>query len=84
MFLVFRKIRHGLTRKSNRMPRYNPQWENQIKGYRKNRVLLVAKSLPFNASTTQVESAIRARLTKPDSAIFLWPPGANRPDRHIS
>ncbi|PON23262.1 hypothetical protein TGAM01_v207789 [Trichoderma gamsii] len=66
------------------MPRYNPQWENQIKTYRKNRVLIVVRSLPFSATTTQVESAIRARLTKPDSATFLWPPGATRPDRHIS
>ncbi|EHK46049.1 hypothetical protein TRIATDRAFT_308060 [Trichoderma atroviride IMI 206040] len=65
------------------MPRYNPQWEDQIKGYRKNRVLLVAKSLPFSATTTQVESAIRARLTKPDSVTFLWPPGATRPNHHI-
>lgn len=66
------------------MPRYNPQWENQIKTYRKNRVLIVVRSLPFSATTTQVESAIRARLTKPDSATFMWPPGATRLDRHIS
>ncbi|PTB41770.1 hypothetical protein M441DRAFT_138468 [Trichoderma asperellum CBS 433.97] len=64
------------------MPRYNPQWEDRIKGYRKNRLLLVARNLPFNAPPTAVEAAIRARLTKPDSFIFLWPPGASSPERH--
>ncbi|KAL6892129.1 hypothetical protein GGI43DRAFT_387003 [Trichoderma evansii] len=42
------------------------------------------QSLHFGANTAAVEATIRARLTKPDSVIFLWPPGATRSDRHIS
>ncbi|KAM0514560.1 hypothetical protein ACHAPE_006856 [Trichoderma viride] len=64
------------------MPQSNLEWEDQIKGYRKNRLLLVAKSLHFGASTAAVETAIRARLTKPDSVTLMWPPGATSPNHH--
>lgn len=56
------------------MAPYNAQWEAQIEVYRKNRRLLVARNIDFKATRAAFEADVRARLTKPDSVIFLWPP----------
>lgn len=68
------------------MTPYNAQWEAQIQGLRKNRRLLVARNIPFEATQAAFEADARARLTKPDSATFLWPPSSGRyddPARHM-
>lgn len=67
------------------MAPYNPQWEDRIKDFRKNRRLLVARNIAFTATRAAVEADIRAKLTKPDSVIFLWPPSSptySNPTRH--
>jgi hypothetical protein len=69
------------------MSKHNQQWEDLLKGYRKNKRLLVARNIDFRATRAAVEADIRAKLTKPDSVIFLWPPpyAANysNPTRHM-
>ncbi|EQL01270.1 hypothetical protein G6O67_000816 [Ophiocordyceps sinensis] len=63
----------------------NAQWEAQIEGFRKNRRLLVARNIPFTATRAEFEADVRAKLTKPDSVTFLWPPSSpqyNNPTRH--
>ncbi|KAF7548674.1 hypothetical protein G7Z17_g6900 [Cylindrodendrum hubeiense] len=55
------------------MAPHNSQWEDQIKGFRKNRRLLVARGIPFSATRAAFETDLRAKLTKPDSVIFFWP-----------
>jgi hypothetical protein len=68
------------------MAPHNTQWEDQIEGFRKNRRLLVARGIPFNATRAAFEADIRAKLVKPDSVIFLWPPppsaNCSNPTRH--
>ncbi|KAK2023806.1 hypothetical protein LX32DRAFT_697651 [Colletotrichum zoysiae] len=65
----------------------NDQWEAQIEGYRKNRRLLVARNVEFDGTRVEFESDVRAKLTKPDSVTFLWPPSSSPqysdPTRHM-
>ncbi|WYZ35848.1 hypothetical protein EsH8_X_000495 [Colletotrichum jinshuiense] len=63
---------------------YNAEWEDHIKVFRKNRRLLVARGIDFTGTRAAFEAGIRAKLTKPNSVIFLWPPSADNsnPTRH--
>ncbi|KAM5370287.1 hypothetical protein ACJZ2D_008583 [Fusarium nematophilum] len=69
------------------MAPYNAEWEGQIEGFRKNRRLLVARNINFKETRASFEANVRARLTKPDSVIFLWPPPSSpqysNPTRHM-
>ncbi|KAK1770067.1 hypothetical protein QBC33DRAFT_310691 [Phialemonium atrogriseum] len=56
------------------MAPHNAQWEAQIEGLRKNRRLLVARGIPFNATRAAFETGLMAKLAKPNSINFLWPP----------
>ncbi|KPM44542.1 hypothetical protein AK830_g1974 [Neonectria ditissima] len=58
------------------MSHYNAQWEDQIKEFRKNRRLLVARGISFSVTRATVEAYIRVKLTKPNSVIFFWPPSS--------
>ncbi|KHO11262.1 hypothetical protein MAA_11077 [Metarhizium robertsii ARSEF 23] len=53
---------------------YHAEWEEYIKHFRENRRLLVARNIDFNATRAEFEDHVRAKLTKPGSVIFLWPP----------
>ncbi|KAG3183893.1 hypothetical protein PC129_g25321, partial [Phytophthora cactorum] len=68
------------------MSLYNAQWEDQIKEFRKNRRLLVARGISFSVTRATVEAYIRVKLTKPNSVIFFWPPSSallRNPARHM-
>ncbi|KAG8427608.1 hypothetical protein J3459_006533 [Metarhizium acridum] len=56
------------------MAPYHTEWEEYVKPFRKNRRLLVARNIDFNATRAEFEDNVRAKLTKPGSVIFLWPP----------
>lgn len=68
------------------MAPHNSHWEAQIEDYRKNRRLLVARNIDFKATRATFEADVRAKLTKPGSVIFLWPPPSSaqysNPNRH--
>ncbi|KAL6406980.1 hypothetical protein AUP68_09800 [Ilyonectria robusta] len=68
------------------MAPHNSQWEAQIEDYRRNRRLLAARNIDFKASRATFEADVRAKLTKPGSVIFLWPPPSSaqysNPNRH--
>lgn len=64
-------------------PPYNAEWEARIHVFRKNRRLLVARGIPFNKSRAAFETDVRAKLTKPGSVTFFWPPSNHsNPNRH--
>ncbi|KID86439.1 hypothetical protein MAJ_11171, partial [Metarhizium majus ARSEF 297] len=53
---------------------YHAEWEEYIRPFRENRRLLVARNIDFNATRAEFQDHVRAKLTKPGSVIFLWPP----------
>ncbi|KID88935.1 hypothetical protein MGU_04278 [Metarhizium guizhouense ARSEF 977] len=64
---------------------HDPAWESQIAPFRRNRQLLVARNINFKVTRAQFEAGVQAKLTKPDSVTFLWPPSPARysnPIRH--
>ncbi|KAH6972540.1 hypothetical protein BKA56DRAFT_677490 [Ilyonectria sp. MPI-CAGE-AT-0026] len=68
------------------MAPHNLQGETQIEDYRRKRRLLVARNIDFKATRATFEADVRAKLTKPGSVIFLWPPPSSaqysNPNRH--
>lgn len=58
------------------MARYNAEFEAQIALARRNKRLLVVRSLQYHAPRAEVEAACRTKLSHPDGVRFIWPPGA--------
>ncbi|KAH7310582.1 hypothetical protein B0I35DRAFT_514638 [Stachybotrys elegans] len=50
------------------------KFEKQLTHYRKQRQLLVARSLHFRTTRVAIEAICRAKLSQPETARFLWEP----------
>lgn len=49
------------------------QFEARIEPYRRERRLLVAKNIYWEASRAEFETAVRTKLTMGDTVSFVWP-----------
>ncbi|CAH0054866.1 unnamed protein product [Clonostachys solani] len=61
---------------------YDPEFESRIGVYRRRQRLLVARSIHFQASRVDFETACRAKLSNPDSVQFFWQESNNRRHTH--